>query len=86
MKITPNRFVRQYQVNNRIILRLTMVVQEQEEHDCMLVEYGPPTVSQEAFYALAGTPQYRMALQEFANEYQQFLAHHYPSRHGAINQ
>lgn len=79
MKSSTPRFTRQYPMDNGITLRLTMVMREQQDRDYMLVEYGPPTVSKAAFFALGGTPQYRGALEQFANEYAQLLKFRNPS-------
>ena len=64
---------------NGITLRVSMRMYKLLERECLYIHYGPKTVSKEAFFALAGTPEYKAALKNFANEYAQFLKQQNPT-------
>jgi hypothetical protein len=81
MSISKSKFVGYYPMPNGLTLRLEMLLDKGPDKSCLIVQYGPETATQEQFFALRHTAAFEAAMQQFSDDYRQFLKQHYPDHY-----
>lgn len=81
MSTSKSKFVHYYPMPNGLTVRLEMLLDKGPDKGYLLVQYGPETATREQFFALSHTLEFKAAMQQFSDDYGQFLKQHYPDHY-----